>query len=195
MCQEPCLNFKCRRSKTGSPQSNNRTTRRSLSHNLRHSIQVVSARAKAVSRCACHRSPKWRPRQVADYEAASGAPERFAFRLAANVASAFGHDAAGFAENSPAIYGWEQCNRDLGRCPTVNPAINGRAIVIFCPGRGARFPCPGREGQINLLFSCNYSGGGVKRHGKYQEPSARGQRIKHMKTRLHYLVSGRKRVF
>src|ERR1019366_8584716 len=34
-----------------------------------------------------------RPRQVADHEAASGAPERFAFRQAANVAQAFGHDA------------------------------------------------------------------------------------------------------
>jgi hypothetical protein len=49
-------------------------------------------------------------RQVADDEAASSAPERFAFRQRANVAQALGHDAAGgeagFAENSPAIYGW-----------------------------------------------------------------------------------------
>ena len=36
-----------------------------------------------------------RPRQVADDEAASGAPERFAFGQRANVAQAFGHDAAG----------------------------------------------------------------------------------------------------
>ena len=51
--------------------------------------------------------------QCADDEAASGAPERFAFRQRANVAQAFGHDAAGmgetkFAENSPAIYGWDK---------------------------------------------------------------------------------------
>jgi hypothetical protein len=32
---------------------------------------------------------------MADDEAASGAPERFAFRQAANVAQAVGHDAAG----------------------------------------------------------------------------------------------------
>ena len=31
--------------------------------------------------------------QVADDEAASGAPERFAFRQRANAAQAFGHDA------------------------------------------------------------------------------------------------------
>ena len=52
--------------------------------------------------------------QIADDEAASGAPERFAFRQAANVAQAFGHDAAGgvasFGENSPAIYGWEKAH-------------------------------------------------------------------------------------
>ena len=35
-----------------------------------------------------------RPRQVADDEAAAGAPERFAFRQRANGAPAFGHDAA-----------------------------------------------------------------------------------------------------
>jgi hypothetical protein len=52
----------------------------------------------------CAASP--RPWQFADDEAASDAPERFAFRQRANVAQAFGHDAAGFAENSPAIYGW-----------------------------------------------------------------------------------------
>jgi hypothetical protein len=34
-------------------------------------------------------------RQVADDEAVSGAPERFAFRQHANVAQAFGQDAAG----------------------------------------------------------------------------------------------------
>ena len=33
--------------------------------------------------------------QCADDEAASGAPERFAFRQGANVAQAFGHDVAG----------------------------------------------------------------------------------------------------
>jgi hypothetical protein len=32
-------------------------------------------------------------------EAASGAPERFAFRQAANIAQAFGHDAAGGGRN------------------------------------------------------------------------------------------------
>ena len=45
--------------------------------------------------------------QVADDEAASGAPERFAFRQRANVAQAFGHDTAGgeagFTENSPSM--------------------------------------------------------------------------------------------
>ena len=44
-----------------------------------------------------------RPRQVADDEAASGAPERFAFRQAANVAQTFGHDAAGGGRNINAI--------------------------------------------------------------------------------------------
>jgi hypothetical protein len=39
-----------------------------------------------------------RPRQVADDEAASGAPERFAFRQRANVAQAFGHDAQAWAK-------------------------------------------------------------------------------------------------
>ena len=39
-----------------------------------------------------------RPRQVADDEAASGAPERFASRQAANVAQAFGHDAQAWAK-------------------------------------------------------------------------------------------------
>ena len=34
------------------------------------------------------------------------APEWFAFWRAANVTQAFGHDAAGFAENCPAINGW-----------------------------------------------------------------------------------------
>jgi hypothetical protein len=34
-----------------------------------------------------------------DDEAASGAPERFAFRQRANVAQAFGHDAAGGGRN------------------------------------------------------------------------------------------------
>jgi len=34
-------------------------------------------------------------RHVAEDEAASGAPGRFAFRQRANVAQAFGHDAAG----------------------------------------------------------------------------------------------------
>jgi hypothetical protein len=52
----------------------------------------------------------FKDKPIADDEAASGAPERFAFRQRANVAQAFGHDAAGFAENSPAIYGWEQRN-------------------------------------------------------------------------------------
>ena len=37
--------------------------------------------------------------QIADGEAASGAPERFAFRQSANVAQAFGHDAAGGGRN------------------------------------------------------------------------------------------------
>ena len=36
--------------------------------------------------------------QVADDEAASGAPERFAFRQGANVAQAFGHDALAWAK-------------------------------------------------------------------------------------------------
>lgn len=40
-----------------------------------------------------------RPRQVADDEAASGTPELFAFRQRANVALAFGHDAAGGGRN------------------------------------------------------------------------------------------------
>src|ERR1039458_3781844 len=44
-----------------------------------------------------------RPRQVADDEAAAGAPERFAFRQAANVAQTFGHDAAGGGRNINAI--------------------------------------------------------------------------------------------
>jgi hypothetical protein len=37
--------------------------------------------------------------QVADDEAASGAPEQFAFRQGANVAQAFGHYAAGGGRN------------------------------------------------------------------------------------------------
>ena len=57
-----------------------------------------STRAKAVSRSACHRSPKWRPRQVADDEAAAGTPEGFAFRQSANVAQAFGHGAQAWAK-------------------------------------------------------------------------------------------------
>ena len=70
-----------------------------------------------------------------------------AFRQRANVAQAFGHDAAGFVENSPAIYGWVKCHQHnikvpsgtaeqilssltgLGNFRTVNPAINGWAIV------------------------------------------------------------------
>src|ERR1019366_1849136 len=39
-----------------------------------------------------------RPRQVADDEAASGLPGRFAFRQGANVAQAFGHDALAWAK-------------------------------------------------------------------------------------------------
>jgi hypothetical protein len=46
-----------------------------------------------------------RPRQVADDEAASGARERFAFRQRANVAQAFGHDAAGRGRNINANHG------------------------------------------------------------------------------------------
>jgi hypothetical protein len=46
-----------------------------------------------------------RPRQVADDEAASGAPERFAFRQVANVAQAFGHDAAGGGRNTMTMLG------------------------------------------------------------------------------------------
>jgi hypothetical protein len=42
-------------------------------------------------------------RQVADDAAASGAPERFAFRQRANGAQAFGHDAAGMGEISMPI--------------------------------------------------------------------------------------------
>ena len=38
-----------------------------------------------------------------DDEAASGAPEWFAFRQTANVAQAFGHDAAGMGEISMPI--------------------------------------------------------------------------------------------
>jgi hypothetical protein len=38
-------------------------------------------------------------RQIADDEAASGTPERFTFRQCANVAQAFGHDAAGGGRN------------------------------------------------------------------------------------------------
>src|ERR1019366_1553463 len=51
-----------------------------------------------------------RPGQVADDEAASGAPERFAFRQGANVAQAFGHHAAGSGRNVNANHGatsWE----------------------------------------------------------------------------------------
>src|ERR1019366_6751129 len=44
-----------------------------------------------------------RPRQVADDEAASGAPEGFAFRQRATVAQAFGYDAAGMGEISMPI--------------------------------------------------------------------------------------------
>jgi hypothetical protein len=40
-----------------------------------------------------------------DDEAASGAPERFAFRQRANVAQAFGHDAAGGGRNINANHG------------------------------------------------------------------------------------------
>jgi hypothetical protein len=40
---------------------------------------------------------------IAEDEAAAGAPERFAFRQAANVAQAFGHDAAGMGEISMRI--------------------------------------------------------------------------------------------
>jgi hypothetical protein len=40
---------------------------------------------------------------IADDEAASGAPERFAFRQRANIAQAFGHDAAGMGEISMPI--------------------------------------------------------------------------------------------
>jgi hypothetical protein len=46
-----------------------------------------------------------RPRQVADDEAASGTPEWFAFRQGANVAQAFGHDAAGSGRNINANHG------------------------------------------------------------------------------------------
>jgi hypothetical protein len=41
---------------------------------------------------------------IADDEAASGLPERFAFRQAANIAQAFGHDAAGMGEISMPIH-------------------------------------------------------------------------------------------
>ena len=44
-------------------------------------------------------SPTTLTPEVADNEAASGAPERFAFRQGANVAQAFGHDAVGRGRN------------------------------------------------------------------------------------------------
>jgi hypothetical protein len=68
---------------------------------------------------------------IADDEAAASAPERFAFRQRANIAQAFGHDAAGgaetvFAENSPAIYGWVKCHQHK-----ISPA--GTAEKFFRP--------------------------------------------------------------
>ena len=48
-------------------------------------------------------SPTTLTPEVADDETASSAPERFAFRQAANVAQAFGHDAAGMGEISMPI--------------------------------------------------------------------------------------------
>jgi hypothetical protein len=62
------------------------------------------------------------PPQVADEEAASGTPERFAFRQRANLAQTFCHDAAG---------GWPNIN--------ANPLrLNFRAATSTVPHRQPR---------------------------------------------------------
>ena len=65
-----------------------------------------------------------------------------AFRQRANVAQAFGHDAegggnTGFAENSPAIYGW--VNRHQHK---ISPGRDGRTILPSLTGLGT---LPNRE--------------------------------------------------
>ena len=77
-----------------------------------------------------------RSRQVADDEAASDAPERFAFRQAANVALAFGHDAAGMGEISMPIpaRGFSRGRRMILRLRCVNPVAADVSPLIIPAG-------------------------------------------------------------
>jgi hypothetical protein len=63
---------------------------------------------------------------VADDEAASGAPERFAFRQVANVAQAFGHDAQAWAK-----YRIRLTNHVAFRCPIRDAAAAFKGADIF----------------------------------------------------------------
>ena len=58
----------------------------------------------------------------------------FAFRQGVNVVQAFGHDAAGFAENSPAIYGWVKRHQHK-----ISPVRDGRNFLSSLTGLGT-FP-------------------------------------------------------
>jgi hypothetical protein len=68
--------------------------------------------------------------------AMTGAPERVAFRQGANIGQASGHDPAGFAENSPAIYGWVKRHQHKIK------SRQGRQNISFVPDGTGEIPEP-----------------------------------------------------
>jgi hypothetical protein len=79
-----------------------------------------------------------RPRMVADDEAASGAPERFAFRQRANVTQASGHDAQAWAK-------WQ--------CPSHARIFKGMAKDSPAPLR-CEYNVPFCDRLVRRSFSC-----------------------------------------
>jgi hypothetical protein len=72
---------------------------------------------------------------IADDAAASGAPERFAFPAGANVAPAFGHDAAGMGEISMPIM-----VREFSRGRRTIQSLSNDSIHVNHLNRGTRLP-------------------------------------------------------
>src|ERR1035437_7002498 len=104
-----------------------------------------------------------RPRQVADDEAAFGLPERFAFRQAANVAPAFGHDVAAMSEismpiparrfsrgrrtflhpparalDAPLVLDMSQAEEEISRRHGIGDAVVADRAEVVAPGAGGK---------------------------------------------------------